>query len=230
MDKEYLVRIPDGGVTEQLVTFADDYVLEKAGCGNVLLDIGCGRGVFTEKLTGNFKKVVGIDIFKDEIMSGAQGARQGMYLAMNAHCMGFKNEVFDTIISRYVFHHLDLQKASQEIKRCLKPGGLLMIIDTEETFWSFRNRVCYFFFGVRRMGIVKFLKLLPSFLGYFFTKKTLAHRRNDIIRLKKEKRFTLPDFIKTYTTFFPGAEAGIYRWAGCVLWKKPDNETIKANH
>jgi ubiquinone/menaquinone biosynthesis C-methylase UbiE len=217
-----LVRIPDGGVTEQLVTFADDYVLEKAGRGKVLLDIGCGRGVFTEKLTGNFKKVVGIDIIKNEIMSGAQGARQGMYLTMDAHCLGFKNDVFDTIISRYVFHHLDLQKASREIKRCLKPGGILVVIDTEETFWSFRNRVCYFVFGVHRIGIINFCKLLPAFLGYFFTKDTLRHRREDIKRLKKEKRFALSDFIKTYKTFFPGAEVGVYRWAGCVIWKKPN--------
>ena len=221
MDKTYLVRIPDGGVTEQLVTFADDYVLEKAGHGDVLLDIGCGRGVFTEKLTKNFKKVVGIDIVKDEIFSGVPGAGKAMYIAMDANLLGFKNGIFDTIISRYTFHHLDLQRAALEVKRCLKPGGLFVMIDTEETFWSFSSRICYFFFGVQHMGIINFLKILPAMLSYFFTKKTRAHRREDIIRLNKEKRFALNDFIKTYKQFFPSAEVGVYRWAGCVLWKKP---------
>jgi len=223
MEKTYLVRIPDGGVTEKLVTFADDYVVEKAGYGEVLLDIGCGRGVFTEKLTGNFKKVIGIDIVKDELFSGMQGSRKALYIAMDANILGLKSAVFDTIISRYTFHHLDLQKAAQEIKRCLKPGGLFVMIDTEETFWSFRSRICYFFFAVHHMGIINFLKILPALLSYFFTKETRTHRNEDIKRLKMEKRFTLPDFIKTYKIFFPGAEVGVYRWAGCVLWKKPIN-------
>jgi ubiquinone/menaquinone biosynthesis C-methylase UbiE len=221
MDKTYLVRIPDGGVTEQLVTFADDYVLEKAGHGDVLLDIGCGRGVFTEKLTNNFKTVIGIDIVKDELFSGVAGSGKAMYNAMDANLLGFKSGSFDTIISRYTFHHLDLQRAAQEVRRCLKPGGLFVMIDTEETFWSFSSRVCYFLFGVQHMGILNFLKILPALLSYFFTKETRTHRREDIIRLKKEERFTVNDFIRTYKNLFPGADVGVYRWAGCVLWKKP---------
>ena len=95
------------------------------------------------------------------------------------------------------------------------------MVDTEETFWRLSNRIQYFFFGVRRMGILNFLKLLPDLMGYFFTKETLAHRREDILRMKQEKRFKVNDFMKTYKDLFPGAEVGTYRWAGYVLWKKP---------
>jgi len=224
MDTTYLVRIPDRGVTEKLVTFTDDFVLENAGHGEALLDIGCGRGVFTEKLTGKFNKVIGIDIVKEEILSGAGDSRRGMYVLMDANLLGLKSGAFDTILSRYAFHHLDLQKAAPEVKRCLKPGGKFVMIDTEETFWRLSSRICYFFFGVNHMGILNFLKILPDLLGYFFTRETRAHRREDILRLKREARFTVSDFIKTYKNFFPGAEVGVYRWAGYVLWKKPESK------
>ena len=141
---------------------------------------------------------------------------------MDAHQLAFKDETFDTIISRYTFHHLDLNGVSREVKRCLKPGGKLVMVDTEETFWRLSSRIQYLWFGINRIGLLSFFKLLPDFLGYFFTKETLAHRRQDILRLKRESRFRLSDFIKTYKDFFPGAEVGVYRWAGYVLWKKPE--------
>ncbi len=220
----HLVRIPDRGITERLVTFMDDFVLEGAGRGKVLLDIGCGHGVFTDQLSENFSMVVGVDLVEGEIFKRSGRNGRGVYSVMDGNQLAFKEEAFDTIISRYTFHHLDLKKVSREVKRCLKPGGKLMIVDTEETFWRLSSRIQYLLFGVNRMGILNFLKLLPDFLGYFFTEETLAHRREDIRRLKRESRFGLIDFIKTYQEFFPGAEVGVYRWAGYVLWKKPEQK------
>jgi len=46
----HLVRIPDSGVTELLVTFADQFVLDKIKKGISVLDIGCGRGYFCKKM------------------------------------------------------------------------------------------------------------------------------------------------------------------------------------
>jgi ubiquinone/menaquinone biosynthesis C-methylase UbiE len=218
----HLVRIPDRGITERLVTFMDDFVLERAGWGKTLLDIGCGRGVFTDQLSEKFSMVTGIDLIEEEIFKGSGRNGRAVYSVMDANQLAFKDETFDTIISRYTFHHLDLKKVSREVERCLKPGGKLVIVDTEETFWRFSSRIQYLWFGINRIGTLNFLKLLPDFLGYFFAKETLAHRREDIQRLKRESRFRLSDFIKTYQEFFPGAEVGAYRWAGYVLWRKPE--------
>ena len=222
MEDTHLVRIPDRGVTERLVTFMDDFVIEKAGHGKILLDIGCGRGVFTEKLTEKYSTVAGVDIIKEEIFAETGHNGRAVFSAMDANQLGFKDGVFDTIISRYTFHHLDLKRANLEVKRCLKPGGRFVMVDTEETFWRFSSRISYFLFGVRRLGIINFLKILPDLLKYFFTKEALAHRREDILRLKKEKNFTVNDFVKTYKTYFPDAEVGTHRWAGYVLWQKPE--------
>ena len=108
----HLVRIPDRGITEQLVTFMDDFVLERAGRGKALLDIGCGRGVFTNQLSEKFSMVTGIDIIQEEIFAGTGRNGRGVYSVMDAHQLAFKDETFDTIISRYTLHHLDLKKVS----------------------------------------------------------------------------------------------------------------------
>ncbi len=79
MKSAHLIRIPDRGVTEKMVTFMDDFVLEKAGLGERLLDIGCGRGVFTRKLAEKFKTVTGIDIIKEEIFKGGGHAGRGTF-------------------------------------------------------------------------------------------------------------------------------------------------------
>jgi ubiquinone/menaquinone biosynthesis C-methylase UbiE len=222
MKAPHLVRIPDRGVTEKLVTFMDDFVLEKAGEGESLLDIGCGRGVFTSKLAEKFTRATGIDIIKEEIFTGTGRNGRGVYAVMDANQLGFKNAAFDTITSRYAFHHLDLKRVTQEVKRCLKPGGRFVMVDTEETFWKLSSRIRYFFFGVRRMGLFNFLKIVPDFLGYFFTRETLAHRREDVQRLKRERMFLVDDFARSYKSFFPNAEVGTYRWAGYVIWHKPE--------
>jgi ubiquinone/menaquinone biosynthesis C-methylase UbiE len=221
MKNIHLIRIPDRGVTEKLVTFMDDFVLEKAGQGEWLLDIGCGRGVFTRKLGEKFKNITGIDIVKEVIFKGGGHDRGGTFAIMDANQLGLRAEIFDTVISRYVFHHLDLKRAPQEVIRCLKPGGKFVMVDVEESFYRPGSRIRSFFFGVKRIGLINFLKILPDMLAYVFTKETRAHRREDILRLKRETRFTSSDFIKTYKRFFPGAEVGIYRWSGYVVWQKP---------
>lgn len=96
----HLVRIPDRGITEQLVTFMDDFVLKRAGRGKALLDIGCGRGVFTDQLSEKFSMVTGIDIIQEEILASSGRNGRGVFLVMDAHQLVFKDETFDTIISR----------------------------------------------------------------------------------------------------------------------------------
>jgi ubiquinone/menaquinone biosynthesis C-methylase UbiE len=45
----------------------------------------------------------------------------------------FANETFDVVISSQVLHHMaNPQKALQEIFRCLKPRGYLLLAETVE--------------------------------------------------------------------------------------------------
>src|SRR5262245_1089338 len=98
----HLVRIPDWGMTERLVTFADDFVLGRIPAGAAVLDIGCGYGVFCERVAERAGRVVGIDLMPAVIEAArARHARPNItYLCMAAEDLDRLDDSFDVILSR----------------------------------------------------------------------------------------------------------------------------------
>ena len=218
----YLIRIPDGGVTEQLVIFADQIILDQVqtfGHSDVL-DIGCGRGVFTEKISATGARVTGIDILSEEINAG-----RGRLSNVKYHCLAaedlYKLEMtFDFIVSRFCFHHLDFPEAAASIKACLAPGGQLFIVDCYRDFWSLRGRLYVLRSAFSALGPVKFLQIMMR-LGYFFKPERFTHVRSDIRRLRKQKRYTLKEVGIYYENYFPGCTINTLGCAFTMSWQKP---------
>lgn len=107
--------------------------------GMNILEIGCGSGAFTTffaRATGKNGKVFALDIQKDML---AQLERKLKKLEnrdidnleivhSDAYNMPFKNNFFDLAYMISVFQEIpDKVKTLSEIKRVLKPGGLLSI-------------------------------------------------------------------------------------------------------
>lgn len=166
----HLVRIPDAGVTEKLVLFADETVLDQVRDTDTrILDIGCGRGVFTEKLALTGVTVTGIDIAQNEIDLANQRKKTP---GLTYHCLAAENlcdleHQFDLIISRFCFHHLEFPQAADSLKTCIVPGGRLFIVDCYQTFWSIKGRLFVLFSAFKILGLFDFIKII-SRLGYFF--------------------------------------------------------------
>lgn len=218
----HLVRIPDRGTTELLVTFADAFVLDQLREGISVLDIGCGVGCFCKKMAGKGGRVTGVDIDPGVIAAAQDGraADRISYHCMNGEELEMLNEQFDLIVSRYCFHHLDIPKAEKGIKASLKPGGRMVIIDCYKEFWSLTGRWYVMKTAWQERGTLGMLRILPRLI-YFFAPSRFEHVQSDIRRLKIQVRYTLEEVERFYASYFPGCEIGKIGCAFYIVWKKP---------
>ena len=90
------------------------------------LELGCGTGVFLEKVAVHGAQITGIDLSADLLarcatrMSGVAGIT---LVRGNAQRMPFPDGAFDAVYGSSILHHLDLDAALAEVARVLRPGG-----------------------------------------------------------------------------------------------------------
>jgi ubiquinone/menaquinone biosynthesis C-methylase UbiE len=101
-----------------------------------ILDIGCGTGVFAERLREVFPtiEVCGMDLVSDMLTKGADRWRQHASHVVpvqgDSERLPFASGSFDVLTCANSFHHYpDQARAVREMYRVLKPGGRLLLID-----------------------------------------------------------------------------------------------------
>lgn len=100
-----------------------------------LLDMGCGAGHASFIAAGQVKEVVAYDL-SEQMLAVVNDAAQTRGIANlttrhgYAEILPFDDQSFDVVISRYSAHHWhDVGKALREVKRVLKPGGIVIFMD-----------------------------------------------------------------------------------------------------
>lgn len=90
-----------------------------------VLEIGCGTGYFTKDIVKTGANVTAIDISPEllDIASNEVAAANVKFKIENAYDLTFSNNSFDKIVGSSVLHHLEIEKAINEMYRVLKPGG-----------------------------------------------------------------------------------------------------------
>jgi len=107
--------------------------------GMTLLDSGCGSGSITVGLAKAVKpgQVTGLDISESEIrrarVRAADDKRTNIRFAVgNIYRLNFSDNSFDALFSHNVLEHVpDPYGALQEMRRVLKPGGIIGIRDCD---------------------------------------------------------------------------------------------------
>ena len=91
-----------------------------------VLDLGCGTGALTARLAANGRRVVGADS-SPEMIERARAQYPGIdFRVCDALALPFDGE-FGAVFSNAVFHWIgDHDALLQNIRRALKPGGLLI--------------------------------------------------------------------------------------------------------
>lgn len=115
-------------------------VWSKLGSGDDLkvIDLGCGEGNFLRLVEKSFRnvKTYGIDV-EPEVLELKKFLRAEIKIA-DIRENGFPNNFFDMAFCLDVLEHFkDLEKPVREIKRILKPGGLLVVSLPTES-WPYK--------------------------------------------------------------------------------------------
>lgn len=101
-----------------------------------VLDVGCGTGVFAARLRAALPRVevYGVDLVAEMLQKGRARWRsqRGHVLPVqgDSERLPFPAGCFDVVTCSNSFHHYPRQdRAVVEMRRVLKPGGRLMIVD-----------------------------------------------------------------------------------------------------
>ena len=97
-----------------------------------VLDIGCGNGALLKELAPNIAHGIGIDQSKNIIQKACNLNKETPNLQFH-HVQGpsipLENDSVDLVISMLSFRYLDWDPLLSEVKRILRPGGKMLIVD-----------------------------------------------------------------------------------------------------
>jgi ubiquinone/menaquinone biosynthesis C-methylase UbiE len=107
--------------------------------GEVVLDAGCGTGtlaITAERSVGPDGRVFGVDASPEMIARATKKARRAgaeiEFRTGMAEALPYGDATFDVVLSTLMLHHLprDLRgRFAHEIRRVLKPGGRVLVVD-----------------------------------------------------------------------------------------------------
>ncbi len=102
---------------------------------HAVLDVGCGPGAAVRAAAGSVARAVGVD--RSEPMIAIARRRSGPFqnvefVAAGAEDLPFPDASFDRVWTIHAFHHWeDRDLGIAECLRVLKPGGRLLIVESE---------------------------------------------------------------------------------------------------
>lgn len=113
--------------------------------GAQLLDLGCGAGHASFTAADVVAQVTAYDLSAQMLEVVAKAAREKGLNNIDtqqgyAEALPFADASFEVVISRYSAHHWhDVGQALREVKRVLKPGGTLIVMDVMSPGHPVRN-------------------------------------------------------------------------------------------
>lgn len=102
---------------------------------HVVLDVGCGPGAAVRAAAGSVAWAVGVDRSEPMIAIArrrSEGFSNAEFVAAGAEDLPFPDATFDRVWTVHAFHHWeDRDRGIAECLRVLKPGGRLLIVESE---------------------------------------------------------------------------------------------------
>lgn len=115
--------------------------------GKLVLDVGCGIGTFTVEAAKKGATAIGLD-YSERSMSFAKNlilekcvSKQASLIRGDAEKLQFNENLFDVVLAADVIEHVyHPKKFLAEVKRVLKPSGILAIQTDNTRYFAFNQR------------------------------------------------------------------------------------------
>jgi ubiquinone/menaquinone biosynthesis C-methylase UbiE len=92
--------------------------------GRQVLDLACGTGIFSRKMTALGAKIIGLDTSQSMIKIASARAAKTRFIVGDARRLPFETGSFDIVVSNLLIHYLkDLKPLFAEIDRVLVADG-----------------------------------------------------------------------------------------------------------
>jgi ubiquinone/menaquinone biosynthesis C-methylase UbiE len=159
--------------------------------GERVLDAGCGDGSILFALKNHFDiSIVGADFSEEALVNaGKNSVRKGYALESHkadTRNLPFENISFDKIFSLGVVEHLqNPESAVNELARCLKPGGVLVLMTPNKFSFGRIDRLIKTFFKIWEFGHQD--EFSPKELSEMVLNSGLQVFKTDVVRRKRFK-------------------------------------------
>lgn len=184
-----------------------EFVLELIK-GKSVLDIASGSGYGSYLMAKHAKSVKGVDISKEAInyASNKYSCKNLQFIVGNASTIPFEDNKFDIVTSFETLEHIDEDQAKfiSEIKRVLKPGGLLIISTPNDKVVPPGNH-----YHVHELNLQQFSKLVSKYFkkvdvyyqavslaSYIFNTKTFENK--DLQKIYSSRKYIMDTKDSTY--------------------------------
>ncbi len=127
----YPLFLRNGPRRRQDVDVADrlEFMYKNVDKDNIVADVGCFDGYFSQKLREHGCKVIGVDSLDLVIQRTTADDPTGKYLVSFAEDMPFRDSSFDIGIYSHVLEHVfSPESALSEARRVIKDGGKIIVI------------------------------------------------------------------------------------------------------
>jgi len=164
-----------------------------------ILEIGCGIGTLSRLLAKRSRQVAAIDL-SPEMLDIAENLSKSHtnidFQLADILETSFPDEHFDAIVSVATFHHLPLEKVLPKLKKALKPGGKLLVLDVLRM-----ESIQDFFVAASAVP----LSLILNIFHNGFARPTGEQRKAWAHHAKTDRFLTLSEAKKIYSSYFEGA-------------------------
>ena len=114
---------------EHVEIFAGLKIMEKISSGDIVLDVGCGKGYVASALSKLGKTVIGIDFVLEPLLFAKRKFEKenlnGIFIRADMFNLPFKRDVFKFVYSLGVLeHHKDMNLPAREMLRVIRDGGV----------------------------------------------------------------------------------------------------------